>query len=123
MLKSADRIKPYNTKGSCSTKTVRTLYIIEEITIVKILSFMLRTNLATRRTFVRLRANKNKSEALFLLGLSVLHLFPYPINSVAETPPFSTSSLFFYYPMIYLILMSKGGELWQTKCIYGTFIE
>ena len=36
---------------------------------------MLRTNLATRRTFVRLRANPDKPEALSGLGLSVLHLF------------------------------------------------
>jgi len=38
---------------------------------------MLRTNLASRRTFVRLRANKIKPYALILLGLSVLHLFSY----------------------------------------------
>ena len=39
---------------------------------------MLRTNLATRRTFVRLRASPDKPEALSGLGLSVLHLFSYP---------------------------------------------
>ena len=36
---------------------------------------MLRTNLTTRRTYVRLRASKNKTEVLFLFDLSVLHLF------------------------------------------------
>ena len=36
---------------------------------------MLRTNLAARRTFVRLRASKNAANGVFLLGLYVLHLF------------------------------------------------
>ena len=67
---------------------------------------MLRTNLATRRTFVRLRANKIKSEALILLSLSVLHLFSYPLKKELQknlrffTAPFrlfSCSGLFCCY--------------------------
>ena len=42
---------------------------------MKKLCFILRTNFAARRTLVRLRASKNKSKALILLSLSVLHLF------------------------------------------------
>ena len=42
---------------------------------IEIFSFMLRTNLATRRTFVRLRADKITASALILLSLSVLHHF------------------------------------------------
>ncbi len=37
--------------------------------------FVLQTNLATPRTFVRLRGTKNTAKALFLLGLFVLHHF------------------------------------------------
>ena len=39
-----------------------------------VLCFILQTNFAARRTFVRLRVNKIKYEALILPGLSVPHL-------------------------------------------------
>ena len=47
---------------------------------MKKLCFILRTNFATRRTLVRLRVTKIKSEALILLSLSVLHLFSIPLK-------------------------------------------
>ena len=68
---------------------------------------MLRTNLATRRTFVRLRVTKNKAEALFLLGLSVLHLFSYPLKRVVK-------ALVFY---LFLPLKSASILLFQPEPI------
>ena len=71
--------RPYKTEYSkefCRfNKPIEHLKNTENLKLMKKLCFILRTNFATRRTLVRLRASKIKSEALILLSLSVLHLF------------------------------------------------
>ena len=88
------------------------------------MSFMLRTNLATRRTFVRLRANKNKSEALFLLGLSVLHLFFYPLKrGCKKTFVFLQPLLFLskFYIFIFFIIENIISVFVESKSIVCGF--
>ena len=64
----------------------------------KKLCFILRTNFATRRTLVRLRASKIKSEALILLSLSVLHLFFLsPKKGLQKNLRFFTAPVLFAY--------------------------
>ncbi|MDY4255572.1 MAG: hypothetical protein SOX69_07600, partial [Oscillospiraceae bacterium] len=66
------------------------------------LCFILQTNFAARRTFVRLRANKIKSEALILLSLSVPHLFFLsPKKGAVKKPGFFTA-LFYEFLKILL---------------------
>ena len=68
---------------------------------------MLQTNLATRRTFVRLRANPDKPEALSGLGLFVLHLFSKPLIKMAV----KNQSFFTAIFIISLIASDSESEL------------
>ena len=71
---------------------------------MKKLCFILRTNFATRRTLVRLRANKIKSEALILPSLSVLHLISLsPKKELQKNLRFFCSS---FSINIYLLMFS-----------------
>ena len=73
--------------------------------------FMLRTNLTTRRTFVRLRASPDKSEALSGLGLSVLHLFFLsPKRGCKKTCRF-------LQPLNFFIQADKLGTSSRVACI------
>ena len=94
--------RPYKTrysKGFCRfNKPIEPLKITENLKLMKKLYFILRTNFATRRTLVRLRASKIKPEALILLSLSVLHLFFYPLKgSCKKTCVFCSSFCLFTY--------------------------
>ena len=74
---------------------------------------MLRTNLTARRTFVRLRASKNKPEALFLFGLSVLHLFLYPQKGAVKNIPFFTAP--------FDVLITEIGEVITERVSFDFF--
>ena len=63
--------------------------------IVKIFCFMLRTNLATRRTVVRLRASKKA--LLFLLGKDSCIIFSYPLKMSCKKLGFFTAHLLRFY--------------------------
>ena len=80
---------------------------------MSVLFFILQTNFAARRTFVRLRAGKIKSEALILLGLSVPHLFLSHKKGTVKKPGF-LQYLFTSFFMSFFIAkneMLKFGEL------------
>ena len=61
--------------------------------------FILRTNFAARRTFVRLRASKIQAFAFILLNLSVLHLFFYPLKKDVKN---------IFYILTYLIYLHRS---------------
>ena len=75
--------------------------------IVKIFCFMLRTNLATRRTVVRLRANKKSLKPCFCSVRTPASFFPIPLKGAVN---FYSSSFYCYFT-IFTVFTSNGWKL------------
>ena len=93
--KKAKTVQNYVAQGVLQIfKTVEPHKTAQNLKINKILYFILRITLVTRRTLVRLRSNKTKAFAMILLGLSVLHLFFYPLKKGCKKLSFFCSPNF-----------------------------
>ena len=123
MLKKRRPYKTGYSKGFCRfNKPIEPFKNTRNIKLLKKICFILRTNFATRRTLVRLRASKIKSEVLILLSLSVLHLFslsPFLILQQKQGTDHSVPCLccyFIYYLFVTtnIILSCTLGPPWSV---------